>query len=204
MTERGPSHRDWYVPFSPTAEWAFSPLGYMITAVSIRYAIDERRPNGSIFRIERRFEPIPVQAGERRDAERRATRAMRDYQPGWRWNGPPIPETKPPFSELFIGLDGRIWVMVAQPGERIPAEEIGPVDPAASLPEQWREPVAFDVFEPDGTFLGRVRAPEGLEIFPRPVFRGEEVWAVVRDELDVAYVVRLRVHQAERASRGGG
>lgn len=53
--------------------------------------------------------------------------------------------------------------------------------------------MTFDVFEADGTFLGSVRAPDGLSVFPEPVFRGDTLWALTRDELDVQRVVRYRV-----------
>ena len=36
-----------------------------------------------------------------------------------------------------------------------------------------------------------------------PVFRGDEVWAIVRDALDVQYVTRFRVDR-EGAVRGAG
>ena len=41
--------------------------------------------------------------------------------------------------------------------------------------------------------LGLVRAPDGFTTSPSPVFRGDQVWAVVRDELDVQYIVRFRI-----------
>ena len=57
----------------------------------------------------------------------------------------------------------------------------------------WVEPVAFDVFEPDGRYLGMVRAPRGFSTRPQPVFRGDTVWATVRDDLEVPYIVRFRI-----------
>lgn len=52
---------------------------------------------------------------------------------------------------------------------------------------------AVDLFEPDGTFLGVVRAPERFHMNPQPVARGDHVWATVSDEFDVPYVVRYRI-----------
>ncbi len=183
------------VPFSPAPSWAFSPLGHMVGGLSARYAIDQYLPDGRVLRIERAHEPVPVAAGEKADREEQTRWNMRQHQPDWRWNGPPIPGVKPPFQRIHLGLDGRIWVQLHQPAERIPDEEIDqPRDPDARPPTRWREPVAFDVFEPDGTYLGLVRAPQGFTAtFPTPVFHGDRVWAVVRDELEVPYVVRFRV-----------
>ena len=51
----------------------------------------------------------------------------------------------------------------------------------------------YDVFEPDGTYLGVVHAPDEFTRFRLPVFDGDHVWAVTRDELDVERVVRYRI-----------
>ncbi len=184
------------VPFSPRSHWAFSPLGHMVGGLSTRYAIDQFGRDGSVLRIERVAPGVAVQAGERADREERVRWSMRQTQSDWKWNGPPIPDTKPPFREIYTGQDGRIWVLQHQPAERIPEDEIeegDPGDPSARPPTRWREPVAFDVFEADGAYLGQVAAPQGFSIYPTPVFRGDRVWAVVRDELDVEYLVRFRV-----------
>jgi hypothetical protein len=80
---------------------------------------------------------------------------------------------------------------------RIPDADVVQPDPAPDgrrrAVRRWREPVAFDVFEPDGRYVGRVLAPQGLSLQPKPVIRGDTVWAIVRDELDVQRLVRFRV-----------
>ena len=184
------------VPFSPSKAWAFSPLGYMVGGVSSRYTVDQYRSDGSVLRVERVYEPVSVEGGERADREARTRWSMRQTQPDWSWNGPAIPDHKPPFRELYVGVEGRIWVLLHQPGERIPEDEIlgeDPDDPDARPAPRWREPVAFDVFEPDGRYLGMVTAPTGFSVNPTPVFGRDHVWAVVRDELDVQYVTRFRI-----------
>lgn len=55
----------------------------------------------------------------------------------------------------------------------------------------WIEPVAFDVFQPDGRYLGMVRAPKGFSTRPNPVIRADTVWPVVRGALDVQFVSRF-------------
>lgn len=184
------------VPFSPAEHWAFSPLGYMVGGVSDRYAIDLYRRDRPVLRIERDYDPVAVTGGERSDHEALARWGMRQTQLDWSWNGPAIPDQKPPFQGLLVGKDGRIWVLLHTPGEPIPEEEVGrPGDdgPNPRPARRWRERPAFDVFEPDGTYLGRVEAPADLSLVPRPVIDGDRVWAVVRDALDVQYVVRYRL-----------
>jgi len=114
---------------------------------------------------------------------------FRNYAPDWQWNGPPIPDTKPAFSELTVGTDGRIWVQLHQPGYLDEAAD--PDDPDAT--DGWAEPAVWDVFEPDGTYLGQVRAPNSLSTYPRPIFGPEHVWAITTDELDVQYLTRFRI-----------
>lgn len=176
------------VPFTPEAHWTWSPLGYMVGGLSTSYRIDLFRP-GAPLRVEREVDPVMVQEKEADDYRRAATDNMRQSFPGWVWNGPGVPSTKPPFREIYAGDDGRIWVVVSQPAiEDETAEEI----PATSWQRPaWSEPVVFDVFEPDGRYLGRVTTPDGFLASPEPVFRGDTVWAAFEDDDGVRYVRRF-------------
>lgn len=184
------------VPFTPAEEWGWHPDGYFIHGVSDHYSFTLLR-EGEPLRIEREAPPVPVAAGEGAEARARVTRNMRGMAPDWRWNGPDVPETKPAFRSLYAGEDGRIWVLRHGPGVEADDPDHDPTDPD-SVEERWSEPVLFDVFDPDGTFLGTVHAPDAFSPYPTPVFRGDRVWAVTRDELDVQRVVRFRIQQGER------
>lgn len=187
------------VPFMPSALWTVHPDGYFLSGVGNRYAVDLLREDGGVLRLARDVAPVPVTAPEQAAAEERISRDMRQLDPSWSWEGPPIPPVKPFFRSLRAGEDGRIWVQLHQPGERVETEEEAEpgTDGEAPIPE-FREPVAYDVFEPDGRYLGRVQAPEGFQTGPSPVMRGEHVWAIERDELDVQYLVRYRVERDAR------
>jgi hypothetical protein len=185
------------VPFSPAPGWTFSPLGYMVSALSTDYRIELLRPDGKVVRIEKEWEPVPVAPAEGSEAQERIVFNMRNSFPGWRWNGPPVPDTKPPFRSVYVGDDGRVWVLLSQPAVETmsEAEAQQQREPNGPPPVRFTEPVVFDVFEPDGTYLGRVDTPMGFSTFPEPVFRGENVWAVARDSLDVARIVRYRIRR---------
>lgn len=187
------------VPFAPSESWALHPDGYFVHGVSTAYRITLLRPDAPL-RIERLDSPVPVTAGERSEETTRVTRNLRTVDPEWRWNGPPIPDVKPPFRSLHAGRDGRIWALVSLPGVEVEDLAHDPRDPD-SVPDRWREPVAFDVFEPDGTYLGRVEGPLGIGTY---VFDGDRVWAVARDELGVQRVVRFRVARDEETVAGTG
>ena len=118
-------------------------------------------------------------------------RNMKQTQPGWSWNGPAIPDVKPIFRSITVASDDRIWVTMSQPAVRQPADTTAARAPDAPPPlDEWIEPSVYDVYEPDGHWLARVTLPDRF----RPMYmRGDHVWGVQRDELDVNYVVRLRM-----------
>jgi hypothetical protein len=214
------------IPLTPRAYWTRTPAGDVVTAISDRYALDVVKPDGSIVRIEREYEPVPASREERftlyRDIDKRARQI--DYR--WTWRGPIIPEEKPPFKGLFADADGRIWIQLHQTAELTgefaasaeasdtAASEAGSgaaaapdttADPdAAAVPEaedplptvrDWREPIVFDVFEPDGRYLGQVSAPPGFRTQPLPSIRGNTVWAAVSDHGGVPDVVRFEIER---------
>ncbi len=191
----------WTVPFTAGAPWVLHPDGYFVSAVTDVYAIDLLRPNDRVLRVAKQAEPVPATADERATEERRVTDAMRQLDPSWRWNGPSIPKTKPLISALYAADDGRLWVKLHQLAARVPDEEREPGTAGARPAPRFREPVAFDVFEQDGRYLGRVTAPERFATRPRPVFRGDYVWSTERDALGVQYVVRYRIVRAGGSPR---
>ena len=182
------------VPFFASASWAWSPLGYYVGGLSTSYRIDLFRP-GSPLRIERTAPPVPVQPDEAADKKQVAAFNMARQFPGWVWNGPDIPRVKPPFRDIFAGDDGRIWVLLSRAGVKDSAAEgIMRVGEQQFRVSTWKEPSAFDVFEPDGRYLGMVEAPEGFQSWPEPIFRGDTVWAVLEDADGVRYVHRLEIN----------
>ena len=191
---RNGSSQTWPVPFTASGLWALHPEG-SLTGVSSEYAIDLVRRDGTVLRFGRSgVEPVPVPAAEREAERERVTRGMRRLDPTWRWDGPAIPTTKSLIQALYAGADGRIWVLTHQPGELV--AEDGGAEVTDDPGPRFREPIVFDVFEPDGRYLGQVRAPPGFSRWPQPTFRGETVWSTARGDLGVQYVVRYRIGAA--------
>ncbi len=189
------------VPFSPSeeAEW-HAPGRFWVHGISDTYSLSLLDPEGPI-RIERAAPPVPVIDAERAYERESATRSMRSMDPAWRWNGPDIPDEKPAFNDLMVGEEGRIWVGRPAEGIRRDNPAWDPTDPENDAPEYvWTEPLRWDVFEADGTFLGTVHAPDGLRTYPRPVIRGDRLWGVTRDELGVQRIVRYRIELRQPAT----
>ena len=188
------------VPFAASEQETLHPGGYWIHGVSTEYRFALKRPGDPLI-IERVARRVPVTAGEKSEDEFRVTRNMRQNQPDWRWNGPPVPSEKPAFLRFYAGRDGRIWVQIPQPGVEGEDLNYDPRNPDA-VPNRWTEPVAFDVFQEDGTYLGEVTAPEGFSAYPTPIFDGDTVWAVTRDELGVQRVVRYHIRREGQTTEG--
>jgi hypothetical protein len=187
------------VPFSPIIAWTFSPRGYMVGGVSTDYRIDSFLPTGAVHRFERAFAPVLVKGAEADERRESITNNLRRRAGLWTWNGPPIPDEKPPFTEIFASWEGNIWVCLSTEGTpRMTIEEAADEEVRTGRrPFRFQESVAFDVFSPLGRYLGHVSPPESFRIEPEPIVRGDHVWAVTRDALDVPRVVRFRIVRGE-------
>ena len=198
-TERGTSSVSSVVPFTARFFWAVHRSGRFLTGLSSDYRIDLARDDG-VLRIERAYDPVPVSDAERAYRRESTVRMIRFTAPDWTWDGPAIPDHKPVFTELLTGRDGRIWVKLSTEGERVENEDHDPGNPFSEA-VTWRESTRYDVFEPDGTYLGAVVPPDDFSTSPDPVFAGDHVWAVTRDELGVERVVRYRIEVAVDGGR---
>jgi len=182
MSSTGPMH-------APRFLWALHPEGHFISVNGARYEIEVSRP-GTPLRIVRDASPVPVPEEERRWDEARITFNLRMTDPSWTFTGPPIPAVKPPIRELQVARDGRLWVRVSTPSERIPDTEREPRREGRAEPPIFRDPVHYEVFAADGKFLGRVVLPINSAWVEA---ENDLVWVLDRDSDGLPGVVRLRV-----------
>lgn len=159
------------LPFGISLEWAFEPRGYVWFGITDRYRIYRQTLESDTVRIiEREYTRLPVTAEEKSEA----IEQMKWFvQQGGKVTPADIPDEKPAFDGLFVDDSGRLWVA-----------------PIGKKEEAGR---AFDVFDPDGRYLGRATSDVPVRLFPRPVFRRDAIYASTWDELGVGYVVRARV-----------
>lgn len=179
------------VPFWPDALSTLNRAGEFVGGIADHYALTTWRADGTVQRIERDVARVPVNPDESATAVERTTRMMRNTQANWRWEGPRPPTDKPAFKQIRVGEDGRIWVSVSRPADRVPPDADAEPDAQGRRPlDRWIEPSVYDVYEPDGAFIGTVRFPER---FQPMALRGDQVWGFIRDDYDVQYVTRWRV-----------
>ena len=51
----------------------------------------------------------------------------------------------------------------------------------------------FDIFDPEGRYLGALRLPFPLQLSPEPIVRGGILYGATTDELGAPVVVRARI-----------
>lgn len=186
------------VPFDPRRIWALSPTGTMITGFPSRYAFEVHRTPRSVVSVRREVAAEKLPNAERDSARRAIEVRMRKVDPNWSWSGPDIPTTRPLYEGINTGEDGRIWVTRVK--ELVPGggANFG-MGSGRGMPASLRQaevkdvpsrPSLFDVYEPDGTFIGQVRVPPKVQVLVR---RGDYVWGAAYDDDDVATVRRYRI-----------
>lgn len=96
----------------------------------------------------------------------------------------PVPEKKPLYSDLKLDDEGNLWV------REYPLPKNGWRN--IYRPEAGTPPETWDVFDPQGRWLGPVEMPAALDVFR---IQGGYVIGRWRDELDVE---RLRLHRIHK------
>ena len=163
-----------------------------MTAHSAKYALNIVRGTGrsaSVARIERVYQPIRLAAEERNEWQARADFHNR-RSPTGPSAGVRIPDVKPALRSISVDYDGRIWI--DRYVNAVKRRDFVLRPPSTDLPPQltWIEPKTFDVFEPGGQFLGTIVAPDRTRFIR---IRRNTIWAIVRGQLDEAYLVRYRL-----------
>jgi len=186
------------LPFAPKRVVVMSPFGYFIAGYPDRYAFEIHQPGSPVVSVRRDVKADPVARSERAEARRKIEERMRQTDPMWSWSGPDVPEFKPLYADLQVALDGRIWVAVIpevspRVGSTSGGGGIGPSGrraPPQLAPGEPPRPALYDVFEPDGQFLGQVQVPARVSSVVR---RGDQVWGVALDADDVPRIKRYRI-----------
>ena len=202
-SEKGSASSSMDLPFAPNPLNVLSPLGYFITAFPSRYAF-ELPMNGKTLSVRRDVKPEPVTAAERAKEKDAVTERMKKTQPSWSWSGPDIPKFKSAFDAILVGAEGRIWIPLVRQTASSGSANMGstmtmgggrsgggpPPVPQSDAAKAKPKPGLFDVFEPNGTYVGQVSVPAGVNLLYR---KGDYAWGTALDEFDVTYVKRYKI-----------
>jgi len=202
------------LPFTPQYQWALAPGGEMIAGVGKEYRFEIHRPDGGITAVEKTWNPVAVNPGEREFRAEMAASNVRQMAPEFVIPASDVPDTKPAFTGLTPDRSGRVWVTRQGPSELDPdCRETGGGSGMAIMitgggetrvsstggdeseveEECWMNTYMFDVFDlATGEFLGTVPAPEPG--FTQPRFVADDVvLASVTDELGIVRLKKYRL-----------
>lgn len=173
----------------PKTLWASGPDGTLVIGCPSTYEFLVNSPEGHTMKVRRRWR-----------ANREAEEALLAYKE-WSDMGQ-LPSALPAYAQIILPGDGKIWVWPTRPSEPDPVSE--ETAERLGFTERWMPGTdgAFDVFAADGHWIGVVKPPPGFEYsgFPTAaavVIRGDTVWAVAEDSLDVDYIIRCEVSWPE-------
>ncbi len=181
------------LPFGAREHWAWHPDGFVIHGVGDEYAMTLLRQDAPL-RIERQVERVSVTAGERAQEEQRVLNGMRWLDADWRWTGPRIPPSKPAFSGIAVGLDGRVWVIRDGPAYEVEDLDYDRTDPY-DTEIRLRQDRILDAFQTNGNFLGSAVLPRDVDPRVPFVLKDDLMWAVTRDALGVQRISRFQLAQ---------
>lgn len=173
--------------FEAEPVWALDSQGRIVYGVNSEYRLNVHTPEGTLTRIVTKpFERQPLTETDK-EAFRTALREA--------WSNAGVPpqamdqlmqnlgfaDNYPAFANIYGGPAGTIWVQhvktaeqVAAAGGQFTAQDVGASD--------------FDVIDSEGRFLGVIELPD--RFLPLRV-RGDRIYGVWRDDLDVQHVMVL-------------
>ena len=182
--------------FSPEPLWAVQQNGGVLFGVNAAYTIEIRDSIGSVERIVTKpFTPIPVTEA---DAERIRDAVMELIR---RQAGQNVPAAQlqalrgnmnfapnyPVIAFIAAGPEQTIWVQQIRTLRDLSEEELANFNIQLDLAApRW------DVFDATGRYLGAVNMPGRIQLF---AIEDDAFYGVMRDDLDVQYIVRLRLQK---------
>lgn len=159
------------VPFTGRQAWGIDREGYVWIANTARYRLERHAFSGGVDRVvERRIAGVPVTRQER---DQMLENYRHFVQQGGKIDVSRIPDRHPAMNGFLFDDAGNLWVS------------------AVTAPREGR---ALDVFDPDGTFRGRVMLPLPQRTALRAV-RGNRMALIFRDSLDVQTVILMRIQK---------
>lgn len=165
-------HRDRAtVPFTATQTWHLDRnRGEVWLASTADYRFTRQSFTGTPPRVvEREYTPVPITS---EDVDQMLEYFQWFTNKGGKIDRSRIPDAKPAFVSMFTDDRDHLWVIPETSAEERPA---------------------FDVFDPEGRYLGRIHTASRLYSSPTPVVRGTYMYAVTESESGTAAVVRLRL-----------
>jgi hypothetical protein len=192
--------------FAPEPVWAVLSDGRVVTGINNEYSLtlhpasavaaatDAGSGNGRTI-VRRTVDRVPV-------TDRQQTAMRNLFRQSFEDSGQPIPQEFieqlvggmafesqwPVLAAVLPGPDGTLWVQRVEAGEALDDLTMESLQAGEFGSRRW------DVFDTEGTYLGAVEMPEGVQPLR---FVGDHLYGIHSDDLRIQRAVRLRV------TRGG-
>jgi hypothetical protein len=187
-----------YHPGEP--DFCLRSSGGLVSGHSDRYELLLHNDDGVLQRIVRLSRPkVPFtdqdqsvvldQVAEVLTERGRAPERIAQRQSGTRFE-----TVYPAFGAIHCGPSGSVWLQRLRPWSSLAEDELSRMGIAGTPPPAPE----FDVFDANGRFMGIVHVPSRFQLHD---FRGTVAYGVWLDELDVPYVVGLRIDGVRRTSQ---
>lgn len=167
------------VPFTPQMRHAIAPDGSFVIGWSSEYRLARTDGRDTLAVMSRDWTPDPLsQERRQRHVDDMVKQMGPDMDEVDLRNSFPvneIPSTLPAFAELSVDGSGNVWVTLDS-------------DSASSR---------FDVFAPDGAWLGRVALNESFDPFTPAAWGADRVYVAREDEDGVPYIARYRISRGQ-------
>jgi sugar lactone lactonase YvrE len=170
--QRGDNFARASVPYTSSLNWRLTKDGDFWSLLTGPYELVRQSGSGDTLRVVTKpFTPVAVSSEEKDSA---VARLKWFTDEGGTVDRGRIPNTKPAALGFLVAEDGHLWVSAT----RADTSDINRV---------------FEIFDPDGRYLGTVRLPFPMLPRPAPLVRGDRIIAVSEDADGVPYVVRARI-----------
>jgi hypothetical protein len=175
--------------------WDITDGPNLVFGVSDEYRLEIHSGNRLTRVITKPFRSEPISDQEKESIlERCEQEAIESGAPAdWvarRLASTHVADRVPAFRTIIFGPSGTIWVQRVRPVSELLSLEEPDVFHMTSRDFLDVGSRDWDVFGKEGRFLGTLRMPPR---FTPHVFRGDKLYGVLRDEVDVPYAVRLGV-----------
>jgi len=162
------------VPFSPSMTWRLTREGDFWFIHTGTYELVRQSARGDTIRsVSKPFRSVPVTGAEKDSA---LARLKWFTDQGGKVDRGRIPDVKPAVQGFQVAEDGHLWVNAVQP-------------------DTGSQRKVFEIFDPEGRFLGEVRFPFDLMSYPVPILRRDRIIGVTQDDAGVPYIVRARIER---------
>lgn len=176
--------------FAPEPIWALATTGPLVYGYNDTYRLQVFEGQKLVRVIEKSFEPQPVSQADQDLMKEAMVRTWQEFGLG----GPQLEvltnaigfaETYPAYALVRGGPEGSLLVQHLQLPSELPPEELENFNPTLG----FGSPI-WDVFGPDGRFLGELEMPKRYQ--PLRI-EGNRIYGIWRDDLDVQHVLVMRI-----------